>query len=130
MEKNTETTLEYWGYIGMMENKMDTTILINTHGIGVYMGLGVGSLFAIGLANSQIMMMRYRGLPSFLVCTGLQGNVCMYMIYLDLQAATTYRTIPTCGIDCSRHNGDPVVEYLRIWLRSKSDTGFGGVHDC
>ena len=26
MEKKMETTIEYWGYIGIMEKKMETTI--------------------------------------------------------------------------------------------------------
>ena len=27
MEKKTETTIVYWGYIGIMEKKMETTIM-------------------------------------------------------------------------------------------------------
>ena len=27
MEKNMETTIVYWGYIGIMEKKMETTIV-------------------------------------------------------------------------------------------------------
>ena len=27
MEKKMETTIVYWGYMGMMEKKMETTIL-------------------------------------------------------------------------------------------------------
>ena len=32
-DKNVETTIVYWGYIGIMENEMETTIVycIDTH---------------------------------------------------------------------------------------------------
>ena len=29
MEKKMETTVVYWGYMGIMENKMETTIVLN-----------------------------------------------------------------------------------------------------
>ena len=30
MEKNMETTIVYWGYIGIMEEKMETTTLLQS----------------------------------------------------------------------------------------------------
>ena len=39
METNMETTIVYWGYMGVMENNMETTIGFAVSGLG-FRGMG------------------------------------------------------------------------------------------